>query len=192
MTISLAVLFSGGGRTVLNLLDYIDRGELDAKISLAIASKEGIVGIDRLTDRGIEVGVAKINGMSNEEGDARTNAWLEETKPDLICLCGYLRLLQIQPWMEGKVLNIHPSLLPAHGGKGMYGDQVHKLVLLNKERQSGITIHLVNEHYDEGKILFQKSCKVITNDEVRDLAERIHQLEYQYFPKIIEDYINRF
>ena len=119
---------------------------------------------------------------------------LQSINPDLIVLAGFL--LKIPKSMitafPNKIINIHPALLPKHGGKGMYGDQVHKSVLLNKERQSGITIHLVNEHYDEGKILFQKSCEVMADDEVRDLAQRIHQLEYQYFPKIIEDYINRF
>ena len=74
----------------------------------------------------------------------------------------------------------------------MYGNKIHKAVLLNKEKESGITIHLVNEHYDEGEILFQKSCKVMAGDNISDLAHRIHQLEYQFFPKIIEEYINSF
>ncbi len=116
MTISIGVLFSGGGRTVLNLLHCIDRGELDANMTIAIASRDGIAGIDRLADRKLEVAIAKTQGVCNDEGDARVSAWLEEAKPDLICLCGYLRLLEIQPWMHGRVLNIHPSLLPAHGG----------------------------------------------------------------------------
>ena len=89
-----------------------------------------------------------------------------------------------------RIINIHPALLPKYGGKGMYGNKIHKAVLSNKEKESGITIHLVNEHYDEGEILFQKSCKVMVDDDINDLAYRIHRLEYQFFPKIIEDYIN--
>jgi len=189
VTISLGVLFSSGGRTILNLLDYIDRGELDATISLAIASKEGIVGIDRLTDRGIEVAVAKVNGMNNEEGDTRTNAWLEETKPDLICLCGYLRLLQIQPWMEGKVLNIHPSLLPAHGGKGMYGMRVHEDVLECGDTTSGCAVHLVDGEYDHGPTVLQSSCQVNSGDTPDDLAQRVFDLECKAYPAAIQEVV---
>jgi phosphoribosylglycinamide formyltransferase-1 len=185
MTISLGVLFSGGGRTVLNLLDCIERGELDATITIAIASKEGLAGIDRLIERGIDIAIAKTDGMSDEEGDARTTAWLEESKPDLICLCGYLRLLEIQPWMEGSVVNIHPALLPAHGGKGMYGLRVHKAVLKNGDFTSGCTVHLVDEEYDHGTTILQRSCEVHKDDSPQDLADRVFDLECTAYPDAI-------
>ena len=99
---------------------------------------------------------------------------LEQQKIDLIVLAGFF--LKIPTYLiaafSDRIINIHPALLPKYGGKGMYGDQVHKSVLLNKERQSGITIHLVNEHYDEGKILFQKSCEVMTDDESQGFGRK--------------------
>jgi phosphoribosylglycinamide formyltransferase-1 len=186
VTISIGVLFSGGGRTVVNLLNYIDRGELDANITIAIASRDGITGIDRLADRNIEVAIAKTQGLSNDEGDARVNTWLEETKPDLICLCGYLRLLEIQPWMNGRVLNIHPSLLPAHGGRGMYGMRVHKAVLENKNSTSGCSVHFVDGQYDHGETILQRTCDVLDGDTPQDLANRVFDLECEAYPDAIQ------
>ena len=90
---------------------------------------------------------------------------------------------------KNKILNIHPSLLPKFGGKGFYGHHVHKSVLESNEVESGITIHLVNEKYDEGKILFQKSTPILDNDDVASLSSRIHNLEYKYYPQIIEKYL---
>ncbi len=189
MTISLGVLFSGGGRTILNLLNCIERGELDATIDVAIASRHDISGIDRLAERNIDVAVAKIDGMSHEDGDVRTSAWLEETKPDLICLCGYLRLLEIRPWMEGRVLNIHPALLPAHGGKGMYGMRVHKAVLESGDLTSGCTVHFVDGEYDHGPTILQRSCEVQINDSPQDLAERVFDLECEAYPQAIRQLV---
>ena len=189
MTISLGVLFSGGGRTILNLLDCIDRGELDASITIAIASKEGLAGIDRLVERNIEVAIAKVDGMSHEEGDARTTAWLEESKPDLICLCGYLRLLEIKPWMDARVLNIHPALLPAHGGKGMYGTRVHKAVLDSGDLTSGCTVHLVDGEYDHGPTILRRTCDVQKGDSPQDLAERVFSLECEAYPEAIRQLV---
>ena len=186
MTVSIGVLFSGGGRTILNLLKYIENGELDATISIAIASREGIAGIERLVERNIEVAIAKVRGMSVEEGDVRVNAWLNETKPDLICLCGYLRLLEIQPWMEKCVLNIHPSLLPAHGGQGMYGMRVHQAVLDNNETVSGCTVHLVDEQYDHGPIVLQRTCEVNPQDTPQMLANRVFTLECEAYPRAVK------
>ena len=90
---------------------------------------------------------------------------------------------------KNKILNIHPSLLPKFGGKGFYGHHVHESVLESNEVESGITIHLVNEKYDEGKILFQKSTPILDNDDVASLSSRIHNLEYKYYPQIIEKYL---
>jgi phosphoribosylglycinamide formyltransferase-1 len=189
VTISLGVLFSGGGRTILNLLDCIDRGELNASISIAIASREGLTGTDRLIERDIDVAIAQVSGMSLEEGDARTNVWLAETKPDLICLCGYLRRLEIQPWMVGTVVNIHPALLPAHGGKGMYGMRVHNSVLENGDLTSGCTVHLVDGEYDHGPIILQRKCDIQTSDKPQDLADRVFDLECEAYPEAIRQLV---
>ncbi len=117
--------------------------------------------------------------------------FLQEVQADYLILAGFLR--RIPPALieryPNKILNIHPALLPKYGGKGMFGDRVHSAVLDQKEEKSGITIHLVNEHYDEGRILFQAECPVLPDDTPALLAQRIHELEYRYYPKIIEQYI---
>ncbi len=89
-----------------------------------------------------------------------------------------------------KVINIHPALLPKYGGKGMYGMNVHNAVVENNEIETGITIHYVNEHYDEGAIIFQSKCAVLKTDSAQDVADKIHKLEMEYFPKIVEDLLN--
>ena len=182
---TLAVLFSGGGRTILNLIDKIKDGSLDARITLAIASKDNLPGIDRLTNRGIDVAIAKQDDDSPEVIDARVHAWLEEEKPDLILLCGYLRLLKIDTWMHGRVLNIHPALLPDFGGKGMYGMHVHDAVLKSGCEHSGCTVHFVDEEYDHGPTILQETCKISTGETVQSLADKVFSLECKAYPDAI-------
>ena len=109
-------------------------------------------------------------------------------KPDLIVLAGYLKKIptNLIENFKKKIINIHPSLLPKYGGKGMYGDNVHKAVLKSKERFTGISIHFVDEIYDNGEVIFQKSCKIDENETVLTLREKIRVLEYHFFPKVIE------
>ena len=113
---------------------------------------------------------------------------LKKINPELIILAGFLK--KIPPsylsFFKNKIINIHPSLLPKYGGKGMYGSNIHKKVIQNKESESGITIHYVSKEYDAGKIIFQKKIKVDKNDTPKKLEEKIHKLEYEYFPKIVE------
>ena len=115
---------------------------------------------------------------------------LKENKITHIVLAGFLRLVQneIVKLFNDKIINIHPSLLPKFGGKGFYGEMVHRSVIESNETESGITIHLVNEKYDEGRILFQKSISVM-DDDVGSLSSKIHDLEYKYYPQIIEKYL---
>lgn len=110
---------------------------------------------------------------------------------DLIVLAGFLWVIpeNIIEKYQNRIINIHPALLPKYGGKGMYGDKVHKKVIESKETESGITIHLVDEHYDNGQILFQDKCIVNQYDTPETLATKIHNLEHKNFPKIIENYI---
>jgi phosphoribosylglycinamide formyltransferase 1 len=183
---SLAVLFSGGGTTILNLLDHIEDGKLDAEIVLAIASRDDITGVDRLAERCLDVAIAKQDGDKPNEIDSRIQAWLQEAQPDLILLCGYLRLLKIEPWMQGRVLNIHPALLPDFGGKGMYGLNVHTAVLESGRDISGCTVHLVDEQYDHGPTIVQKTCEVKADDSPQSLAKRVFALECQAYPEAIK------
>jgi len=185
MTIDIAVLFSGGGRTVLNLLNQIEVGTLDANISLAIASREGLVGINRLTDRGLDVAIARRVDETLELGDSRTVAWLEDARPSLICLCGYLRLLHVEPWMEGRVMNIHPALLPNHGGKGMFGMHVHESVIRSGDQQSGCTVHFVDEQYDHGETIIQHTCQVDADETPQSLADKVFRLECNAYVEAI-------
>ncbi len=116
---------------------------------------------------------------------------LEEDNTDFIVLAGFLWLMPdfIIAAYPNRIVNIHPALLPAYGGKGMYGHHVHEAVIAAKEQESGITIHFVNEHYDSGSIIFQAKCPVLPTDNASDLADRVHGLEYKYFPEIIEQTI---
>lgn len=113
---------------------------------------------------------------------------LKSSQPDLIILAGFLWKFPefILKEFPNKVINIHPALLPKYGGKGMYGKYVHEAVVENNEKETGITIHYVNENYDEGAIIFQAKCKVSSNDSPDDIATKIHQLEMVHFPKVVE------
>lgn len=116
---------------------------------------------------------------------------LQEQEIDFIVLAGFLWLMPsfITAAWPNKIVNIHPALLPAYGGKGMYGHHVHEAVIAAGEKESGITIHYVNDHYDQGAIIFQAKCPVLPTDTPDDLAARIHELEYRYFPQIIAETI---
>lgn len=118
---------------------------------------------------------------------------LEDINPDLIVLAGFLWIFpqNIINSFSGKLINIHPALLPNYGGKGMYGNKVHEAVITNKDEESGISIHHVNEIYDEGEIIFQAKTPVSANETPESLAEKIHQLEYEHFPKIIEQLLQK-
>ena len=116
---------------------------------------------------------------------------LQEQEIDFIVLAGFLWLMPsfITAAWPNKIVNIHPALLPAYGGKGMYGHHVHEAVIAAGEKESGITIHYVNDHYDQGAIIFQAKCPVFPTDTPDDLAARVHELEYRYFPQIIAETI---
>jgi len=117
---------------------------------------------------------------------------LSDWQTDLIILAGFMWLVPSNLLMQytQRILNIHPALLPDFGGKGMYGHHVHEAVIKAQEKSSGITIHLIDEEYDRGKILFQASCEVFPNDTPESLAERIHRLEHEHYPRVIADYLN--
>jgi phosphoribosylglycinamide formyltransferase-1 len=118
---------------------------------------------------------------------------LLKNKIDFVVLAGFLLLIpeNILNSFKGRIINIHPALLPKYGGKGMYGERVHQAVLANSESESGITIHYVNRFYDEGDIVFQAKCKVLPGDTSESLALRIHALEYEHFPEVIEKIIEK-
>ncbi len=116
-------------------------------------------------------------------------AKLKERGVEFIVLAGFLWLIPTKLIQNFNIINIHPALLPKYGGKGMYGMRVHDAVVNNKDQETGITIHFVNEKYDDGKPIFQARCEVLSTDTPEEVAQKVHQLEYEYFPKVIEDVI---
>jgi phosphoribosylglycinamide formyltransferase-1 len=182
----IGVLISGGGTTVLNLLDEIDAGRLNAEIVCGIASKP-CSGIDRLTARGVAVGVVPYAQYKPDVAtySAAITERLDAAGVELICLAGFLSPYLFPERYAGKILNIHPALLPKFGGKGMWGHHVHEAVLAAGETESGCTIHYVTEEYDSGPILLQRTCVVLPHDTPDTLADRVFEEERIAYPDAI-------
>jgi phosphoribosylglycinamide formyltransferase-1 len=183
----IAVLASGSGTNAENIITYF-AARKTAAVSLVMTNREDAFVIERAKKYNIPVFV--FTSKQLRESDIVLEK-LIENKIDYIVLAGFLlkipeNILRSYP---DKIINIHPALLPKYGGKGMYGDFVHEKVIQEKEKESGISIHFVNEKYDEGEIIFQAKCKVDDSDTPRTLAKKIHELEYRYFPEIIEQVI---
>lgn len=179
----LAVLLSGAGRTLANLLDVIARGDLDATIPLVVASRE-CRGADIAREHAITTLV-----IPGEIPADRLVALAHEHAIDLVVLAGYLKLLPIPPALERRVVNIHPALLPAFGGPGMHGMKVHAAVAdaarRGKLTQTGCTVHLCDSTYDTGPIVLQRSCPVFPDDTPDAIAARVLDLELQAYPEAL-------
>jgi phosphoribosylglycinamide formyltransferase-1 len=185
---NIAIFASGSGSNAENIIRYFS-GRNEVRFPVILSNKQD-AGIH---DRAKRLGVPSICFTSKEfkETDNVLNI-LKEHKIDFIVLAGFLlkvpsNLIKAYP---NKIVNIHPALLPKYGGKGMYGSHVHEAVVAAKEKESGITIHYVNEMYDEGQIIFQAKCDVLPSDTPDMVAEKVHELEYKFFPKIVEDLIS--
>lgn len=182
----LGVLLSGGGRTLLNLLDCIDEGSLSATVELVISSRPGARAVQRASDRGLDVRIAARQDFSSEtEMHDAITSWLLERLVDLVCLGGYVRWLRVDPPFEQRVMNIHPALLPNFGGHGMYGPCVHQAVLDAGDSVSGCTVHFVDDQYDHGPIILQRECPVLPGDDVAHLAGRVFEQECLAYPEAI-------
>jgi phosphoribosylglycinamide formyltransferase 1 len=177
-------MISGGGRTVLNLLDHIERGDLFAQIALVISSSESVAGVQRCRDRGLIVEV--MPGVIPSDLLATT---LDRHAIDAVVLAGYLKLLRVPAAYRGRIVNIHPALLPKFGGKGMHGDHVHAAVLAAGETETGCTVHLVDDTYDTGKVLLQKRCPVLRGDDVKMLAARVFEVECEAYPEALRNWL---
>lgn len=187
--IALAVLLSGGGTTLQNLIDRIADGRLNARIALVISSKPDVKGIDRAKAACLPVKViSRKEFASTEAFSDQIFADCQAAGADLVCLAGWLQLLHVVPAWEGRVMNIHPSLLPKFGGKGMFGHHVHAAVISAGEAESGCTVHFVNNEYDAGPMILQKRCPVQPGDTPDDLAHRVFECECEAFPEAINAY----
>lgn len=180
--IRLVALISGGGTTLQNLLDQIAFGRLNATIAGVVSSRADAFGVERARKAGVPVEV--VASRSTRFADEVWSA-VRAFAPDLVCFAGWLRLLPIPADFRHKVLNIHPALLPAFGGKGMYGRHVHEAVLASGAKVSGCTVHFADDTYDTGPILVQKCVPVMEGDDADSLAARVFAAECEAYPEAI-------
>lgn len=173
----LGVLLSGSGRTLQNILDRIDAGKLQGCVAGVASDRDDAFGLQRAMDHGIETRTLR--------EPSAIWSWVSELACDLVLLCGYVRLLPITTEFDGRVINIHPSLLPEFGGKGMYGERVHAAVLEAGRKESGCTVHLCNNNYDDGRVLMQARVPVLATDTPQSLGARVFAAECEAYPAAI-------
>ena len=180
----IVIFASGSGTNTQNLIQYFQHNEI-AEVVLVLSNKKDAKVLERSNNLNVKSLYFDKAEMSSSEGIVRT---LKDAKPDLIILAGFLLKFPeiILKEFPNMVINLHPALLPKYGGKGMYGIHVHEAVVNNNEKETGITIHYVNENYDEGAVIFQKSIKLSKRDTPETVAQKIHTLEYEWFPKVVE------
>ena len=184
--VRLGVLLSGSGRTLQNLIDRIADGSLRAKIEVVISSDPKAFGLERARKAGIpELVVARKPFKDAESYSRAMTEALERHPVDLILLAGFIHLYLFPPKWAGRVLNIHPALLPDFGGKGFYGHHVHEAVLRSGAKESGCTVHFADQRYDTGTIILQKRVHVLPGDTPDALAERVFQAECEAYPEAI-------
>lgn len=182
----LAVLLSGGGRTLLNLCDKIDAGELPAEVVGVISSLRTAAGVERARARGLAVDVLRPRDFASPSAFAEAQAArLDELAPHLVIMAGYLVHFPVPKRWARRILNIHPSLLPAHGGRGMYGDRVHAAVLAAGDSESGCSVHVVDDEYDHGPVVAATRVPVLPDDDVASLAARVFEAECATYPAAI-------
>jgi phosphoribosylglycinamide formyltransferase-1 len=176
------VFASGSGTNAENIIKYFAKTKI-AKVVLVLTNNASAKVIERAKNHQIPVEIFS----KSELLERNLLQKIQEIDPDLIVLAGFLlkfpeNIIEKYP---NKIINIHPALLPNYGGKGMYGMHIHRAIINNKEKETGISIHYVNENYDEGGIIFQKNVAITDEDTPETVAEKIHELEQKYFPEII-------
>jgi phosphoribosylglycinamide formyltransferase, formyltetrahydrofolate-dependent len=186
---NIAIFASGSGTNAENIARYFSEN-IDVNVALVLSNNQN-AGVH---ERAKMFGIPSYTFSRQEfiDGDVVVNK-LSEYKVDLVVLAGYMNKIS-EPLLKAfpnKIINIHPALLPKFGGKGMYGMHVHEAVVESKEKESGITIHYVNENYDEGAIIFQAVCPVLPSDTPDQVADKVHVLEYKHFPNVIAEVLGR-
>jgi phosphoribosylglycinamide formyltransferase-1 len=186
---NIAIFASGSGSNAENIIRHFSTKE-SAKVTLVLSNNRHAFVLKRVECLNVKSVFFDRDDFYKSD---RIVDILQEEKIDFIVLAGFLWLVpdNIISRYAGRVVNIHPALLPAYGGKGMYGDAVHKAVIENREKESGITIHFVNNEYDKGNIIFQARCAIEPHDDYTSLANKIHTLEYEYFPRVVEEIIEQ-
>ncbi|WP_026836768.1 phosphoribosylglycinamide formyltransferase [Gillisia sp. JM1] len=181
----IVVFASGSGSNAENIIRYFKASGTTEVVSV-LSNKPSARVLDRAQKLNVKALYFDRDAFYNTNDVLNI---LEDTNPDLIVLAGFLWLFpsSILEKFPNKVINLHPALLPKYGGKGMFGNNVHQAVLDNKEKETGITIHYVNENYDDGQIIFQKAFSISSTETLTSLTEKIHELEHRHFPKVIEN-----
>lgn len=187
--IRLAILGSGNGTNAQQISEYF-AGSMDVEVACIIYNVRDAYIAQRAKNLGIE---ARYFGRADFYSNGAVLQYLKEKEIDWVILAGFLWLVpedMLKAYPQ-HIINIHPALLPSYGGKGMYGHHVHEAVVANHEKESGITIHIVDEHYDRGTTLFQARCTVDPDETADTLAAKIHLLEKEHFPRVIEETVKR-
>ena len=185
MPLRLAILLSGSGRTLENLLEWIAAGRLGATVEVVIASRGDVRGVEVAQRAGLPTRVLPQGTHSTAEWSAEIFAACRAAKADLVVMAGFLKLVEIPADFAGRVINIHPALLPAFGGQGFHGMHVHRAVLARGCTVSGCTVHLVDNEYDHGRIILQKTVPVLPDDTPESLAARVFAAECDALPEAI-------
>ena len=185
----IVIFASGSGTNAENIIKYFQRTQF-AEVVRVLSNKKDAKVLERAEKLDVNTGFFTKDELFSEEGVLKT---LKKTKPDIIVLAGFLLKFPeiILKEFPNKVINVHPALLPKYGGKGMYGNHVHQAVLENKETESGITIHYVNEKYDEGEVIAQFETQLTPDDSMETLKKKIQQLEHEHFPKVIDQLLSK-
>jgi len=184
--VRLGVLISGGGTTLINILEYIKQGKLNAEVGIVISSRSTVTGVERAKNAGLEVKIIRRKDHPDvDEFSKRIEAELVGANVDLVIQGGWLCLWKIPDRYENRVMNIHPALLPSFGGQGMWGHHVHEAVLKSGCKISGCTVHFCTNEYDKGPIIVQRSCQVKDDDSPETLAARVFEQECIAYPQAI-------
>ena len=183
---NIAILASGEGTNAENIISYFKKNKT-VNVSLLIYNKKEAGAAKRAERMGVKT---EYRSKKDFEDSVEIISLLKNNEIDVIVLSGFLLLVPeyLLKAYPNKILNIHPSLIPKHCGKGMYGMKVHQDVVDSRDRQTGITIHIVDENFDTGTQLFQASCAVAPEDSPLEVAQKVHALEYKYFPEVIENF----
>ncbi|HOQ32583.1 MAG TPA: phosphoribosylglycinamide formyltransferase [Candidatus Hydrogenedens sp.] len=187
MAINLAVLLSGSGTTLQNLIDRIKSGSLDADIKIVISSKTNAYGLQRAQQNNIPTAIIRPKDYDNFQLFNKS-LWntIRQYPIDLVVLAGYLSLIEVPPDFTHRIMNVHPALIPSFCGKGMYGHHVHEAVIQSGVKITGCTVHFVDEHYDHGPIILQEAVPVLEDDTPETLAERVQAKERELYPMAIQ------
>jgi len=184
--IRLGILISGSGRTLMNILEHIKQGKLNAEVAVVISSRSTVLGVQRAIDAGLDVKIIRRKDYPDIDDFSRQiEQQLAAAKVDLVVQAGWLCLWKIPARYENRVMNIHPALLPSFGGKGMWGHHVHQAVLAAGCKVSGCTVHFCTNEYDKGPIIIQRCCEVKENDTPETLAARVFEQECIAYPQAI-------